>query len=217
MSHRKHAMLAVCGLALAVQCRAAREHTDARPICVRGRWGSLGCLCPSLRGGAPGSGADKVSCYARDTHTRTAPARHQLRLTSLAAAGTHCRRRYRALQERDGGACCPASGRWISRCGVRPHLCQGVCSHTPSSVDGVDEELGYAIIQICAKSYSIMLILRATDKMLKTRVRVTICYCNVLRLWIDLCGVPALGWGLLSTHLLAHSVCARYPGSSAGI
>ena len=57
----------------------------------------------------------------------------------------------------------------------------------------------------------------ATDKMLKTRVRVTICYCNVLRLWIDLCGVPALGGGLLSTHLLAHSVCARYPGSSAGI
>lgn len=125
MSHRKHAMLAVCGLALAVQCRAAREHTDARPVCVRGRWGSLGCICPSLRGGAP----DKVSCYALDTHTRTAPA-HNLRPTSLAAAGTHCRRRYRALQERDGGACCPAPGSWISRCRVRSHLCQGVCSQT---------------------------------------------------------------------------------------
>jgi hypothetical protein len=162
-AHRKHAraMLAVCGLALAVQCRGAHEHTDARPVCVRRRWGSLYRLCPSLRGGAPGSGADKVSCYARDTHTRTAPARHQLRLTSLAAAGTHCRRRYRALQERDGGACCPASGRWISRCRVRPHLCQGVCRRSPSSFDGVGKELGYAIMQICAKSYSIMLILRA--------------------------------------------------------
>jgi hypothetical protein len=43
-----------------------------------------------------------------------------------------------------------------------------------SNVDDVGEELGFAIMQICAKNYSIMLIIRARPAKWRV-VRVTVC------------------------------------------
>jgi len=71
-------------------------------------------------------------CTARGCVRSTRVQLHLLRLAPGAPAGAACRRRHRAVKERVRGARGSAPGRWLSRCRVRPHLCEGACVRAPS-------------------------------------------------------------------------------------
>ena len=84
------------------------------------------------RRGRSGQGIVRAVCTARGCVRSTRVQLHLLRLAQGAPAGAAGRRRHRAVKERVRGARGSAPGCWLSRCRVRPHLCEGACVRAPS-------------------------------------------------------------------------------------